>query len=88
MENEEVNVSEQIGMIFEILKDMSKNQQQNPQQRKLALTKSKFAHYSESEHLEDDSSDDELSGSVMQTHVNNLPEDDDEGTLGALNEND
>ena len=88
MENEEVNVSEQIGMIFEVLKDMSKNQQQNPQQRKLALRQSKFAHYSESEHLEDDSSDDELSGSVMQTHVNNLPEDDDEGTLGALNDYD
>ena len=59
MQNDEVDVSEQVGMVFVVLKDMSKDQQMNPQQRKLALRQSKFAHYSESENLEDDDSDDD-----------------------------
>ena len=30
MQNDEVDVSEQVGMVFVVLKDMSKDQQMNP----------------------------------------------------------
>ena len=84
MKNEEVAASEEIGIAFVLIQDLSRTKSLNQRKKKKTLNQSKFALQTENDDEEEDMEDEESEESASEKTSNNSEQDEELGDLEQL----